>query len=935
MTRSEENALHTQSPTTVLKQTGLWQYLNSINCSYANRIATFLEGITPLLQSIVQYFPFYTRHDVIHGEEVIKRIGQILHSDCFKSTSLIALSPSEAFLLIASAYAHDLGMAIFPGEEATLRSRFSLTDDDTWTTNPKLTQYLRDNHSQRGIIYIQENATILGIPQNLVTILGDMMRAHNLSIHELEVQLGKRVAAGEQEIDLKQLACILCVADALEFSDTRVIDGVLEKLKVQTSEAARASYRENMKHVCIGDSVAIGGDGRVVFSGTFREPDVMALAHRTIDITEEWVQQYCDIESSAPKKRIRVKADSFIRNLDLPGVDYERLGIRIKKDNIINLIASNATWSNDVAVPLRELLQNAVEACRYRNHHTPISRGYNPQISVVFDRINHQITVHDNGCGMSKNVVLNNFLTVGNSRSDDPTYRSHGHNSLARFGIGFWSVFTIASDVRVETVPFEILETHHSPEDMIRGLTFSVNIDEFRDYTVFIPVDRHSGTSITLKLKQNIEIDAIIISLKRQIACSPISMKFSVIGERDIDIPSCPLPKKEFELFGARDALAKANDVKVFQWDSHQGDIEIALSLAYREEDGKATFLMKDHQHSMLQLFNINQNTVSVCGFTIPLNLGYMSWDLGRVGHAFVNITNPKGFKYRLDRRTLLPSYEQEITQILANKIIHEGYRQFLKDNDCHFSRDIARLNQESRMHGGEVCDIYTENLLLNALENYPDLLCFKFIEVKKGIRIQDTSVIYVNLDELRRMPFGRIFVCQNLKFTDNRWGDPIQVLPNIYEILALADDIDIPVYVTDPNSEASILFDNSLDTKVHIWSILLQVGAIELYVMEISTNLEYSGQHQWVIAKVTGRWSGTIYERPILSSHDNKGFIFLGRYRLVVKAESRLAQAIRKLEGEGKSFAIAELAAKLLEASNGHIDLELANEWPEIFNES
>ena len=88
-------------------------------------------------------------------------------------------------------------------------------------------------------------------------------------------------------------------------------------------------------------------------------------------------------------------------------------------------------------MPLKELLQNSVEACRYRDFNTPASRAYQPVIKVTFDKENRHIIISDNGCGMSKNIILNNFLTVGNSRASDPVYKSFGYNSLARFGIGF------------------------------------------------------------------------------------------------------------------------------------------------------------------------------------------------------------------------------------------------------------------------------------------------------------------------------------------------------------------------------------------------------------------------------------------------------------------------------------------------------------------
>lgn len=914
----------------LLKDTDLWVYLNSINKDYAQRALVFLEQINPLLDSIIDFFPYYTRHDAVHGREVIKRIAQIVHPDCLIPNTEKSLTSSEVLLLITSSYAHDLGMAVFPGEENQLRELFGLQVSQDWKTSSRLTQYLRENHSTRGLVYIQEKAQEIGIPQNLVFLLGDMMKAHNLSINEMEFQLGKRVAAEEKEIDLKQLACILCVADSLEYSDTRVIDGILDKLKEQSTYEAQVSYRENMKHISIGDSVAIGKDGRVIFSGTFREPEVMALAHKTIDMTEEWVKQYCDIEENSEIKRLRIKADAFIRNLELPGVTYERLGIRMKKENIINLISSNATWSNDVGIPIRELLQNSVEACRYRNHLTPPSQGYNPNISVIFDREKHQVIVSDNGCGMSRNVILNNFLTVGNSRSEEATYQSHGYNSLARFGIGFWSVFTIAREAIIESSPFELLKPHESAETNTSGYSFSVNIDHFHDYSVFKPINRNPGTTIMLQLKENIELDEVFMSLRNQVYCSTIPIQLEIKNEVYKNLPTSPKSIEEEELFGARSGLAKANDVLVYKWSATKNNVEIVLSIAYRENGGKATFLMKDQINSMSQVLQVFKNKQSVCGFAVPLTIGSLSWDIGRVGEFAVNIIDPKGFRYRLDRRTILPSEEQTVATNVTNQLLHEGYRQFLKSNNVYNPEDIFSLNQQSRLHGGEVVDTYTKDALSVALINYSDLLCFKTFKVEKREAFNTEKAFYYTIETLQKLPNeSKFFTCQHYKFNDNRYIEADQLIPFIYDLLA-ANVEGSPIFVIPPTVEASILFDNCIEAKIHVIDVPAAQGSFQAYLMEIGKTIN-SDEHPWVITEVTGRWSGTIYEREIISSNRKNQFVFLGRYRLIVKQGSRLAQTIRDYANNGKLFAIAELAKNLQELSNGNIDPELANDWPEL----
>ena len=111
------------------------------------------------------------------------------------------------------------------------------------------------------------------------------------------------------------------------------------------------------------------------------------------------------------------------------GADFERIGIRINKENIINLITSNSVWKSDQGLSVKELFQNSVEACRYRAHNTPVANNYKPKINVLFDRESNSILVEDNGCGMSKHTILNNFLTVGNSRTKDKAYTANDYNS--------------------------------------------------------------------------------------------------------------------------------------------------------------------------------------------------------------------------------------------------------------------------------------------------------------------------------------------------------------------------------------------------------------------------------------------------------------------------------------------------------------------------
>jgi len=105
---------------TELKETKIWNYLHEINSDYAERAFVFVEYLTPILKSIQKIFPLYTRHDAHHSYRVLNRMSQVIHPDCLTIGKELSFNHIETFLLICSAYAHDLGMAIFPNEEKEL-----------------------------------------------------------------------------------------------------------------------------------------------------------------------------------------------------------------------------------------------------------------------------------------------------------------------------------------------------------------------------------------------------------------------------------------------------------------------------------------------------------------------------------------------------------------------------------------------------------------------------------------------------------------------------------------------------------------------------------------------------------------------------------------------------------------------------------------------
>jgi hypothetical protein len=909
-----------RDPIEELKTTKLFLHLDLQSPEYAEKLVTFVSAISPSLRSISTYFPYYTRHDPHHGFRVTRRMDQIIFNDCLDTKNPKNLRAEELFLLIAAAYAHDLGMAVFDDEKNELLKSLGVEEKQGWETNPYLQRHLRMEHSRRGGEFIKSQAISIGIPVPLIAPLDLLMKSHNYAIHELE-RIKDVFVAGESEMDIRQLATIVCIADAIEFSETRVVDGVLDLISEDKSDGARVSYLENMKHVCIGDSLSVDDAGTINVSGSFSDENVLALAHKTFDEIEQWIRGYCDIERQAKERRLHINAAPMIRNLQFTTGRFERLGVRLNKKSIIDLISSNSVWRSNGGIAIRELLQNSVEACRYRLHHSSPADKYSPQINVVFDRALNSVTVSDNGCGMSERVVLNHFLTVGQSRAKEKEYSATNYTSIARFGIGFWSVFTIAQKAEISTAAFEDYRGDPEKSKSALGFQFSVSLDEMKDYTVFKANHRKCGCEIVLTLKDDVKIDDLMLQSRSLLLCSEIPISFTLDYESQ-EIPrSLPQFSRKFVLKN-REKTADSFDLKSFIWEAEANGVQIALHIFYTIRDGKATFLI-DKDSSVLTLLPMMSHIeMAVCGFSTQLHLTDLIVDLSRVGKAAFNALSPSDFQFSIDRNTILSNARSRSFQQDAVSLIYDGYRAFLKETASFQCENIFNLNQQSRLHGGEVFDRFTKDSLSDARQHCPDLLCFCLIEVSDQLSFKDANRIYVDLTTLMKME-GVVWCMHSSKVaSSNNWdrlwvsGRPDVAASIVYEAARTAQTDSRPRYVIAPSLESSILFDADGGGSILSGNHPVYNG---VYVQEIALHrIDYQKYPQNLVADVSGQWSGTVYQRDF-SETMQKPYVFLGRHRVVVKKGSRLLAHLTDLAARGMKIKLSETIHLLSEDEEGH----------------
>lgn len=144
---------------------------------------------------------------------------------------------------------------------------------------------------------------------------------------------------------------------------------------------------------------------------------------------------------------------SNLDNTDNYGFVTRKMCVRVNPD--ITKLLIEPLYDNDPKYGVRELLQNAIDACNERKA-IDNTEGH---ITVNVDTEKKLFIIKDNGIGMTENVIADYFLTAGASFCESSEWRTdylddEQNPKLARsgrFGIGALAAFLIGSKVSVTT----------------------------------------------------------------------------------------------------------------------------------------------------------------------------------------------------------------------------------------------------------------------------------------------------------------------------------------------------------------------------------------------------------------------------------------------------------------------------------------------------
>lgn len=305
----------------------------------------------------------------------------------------------------------------------------------------------------------------------------------------------------EEDMPVYYLMSVLRLADLMDAGEDRAswlylqiqaIDAEISKtefvwnrfVSISTSQMASEILMIKVKR-----KINNKGKNQPITSSIFQKiEDWIRYTQRELDICWRYITHFYN-RLEGQKYRLSIR---FIESNALDPKERENFseGIVLKpaklsaSPDILGLLAE-PLYGNHPTYGVRELLQNAVDACRERWAIEGESKNYRGKVAVRIDgdpQGKKTFTITDNGVGMTEDVILNYFLKAGSTYRNSAVWKDRfadkGVLRNGQFGIGVLAAFILGETVRVSTVPMG--DTVGYRFTMRRGEYGSIDIERVR-----------------------------------------------------------------------------------------------------------------------------------------------------------------------------------------------------------------------------------------------------------------------------------------------------------------------------------------------------------------------------------------------------------------------------------------------------------------------
>jgi hypothetical protein len=586
------------------KDTSLWQELKKRKDHISQSLASTLQSPTcmPAIEKILSHGgtdpSAFTLHDEGHAFRVAQRMVLLMPTNLLQK-----MSSFEICLLLLSAYCHDIGMTpteqkvtahyayLLSGDVGTLSENevglmqewlddagfeleppmceHGLTSEQVRRAQEIVTSYCRFRHNDWSEGWIRDNVAslVMGSYVNWTEHLVALCRSHREGYVELSGdRFAPRMVAGtNQVVHLRYLACLLRVADILEFDPERTPDVIFRHRDIPP-ESRVYWWRDH--YISIGED-----NSQLVIHA--EPPD--AMIHKAIltfldDVDHElWIcsrlsaeTHFGDLpgfENASLPHRWRL-LPSLRRIIQPKNEAYEYIEGAFKPDakRLLRLFTGEQLYHNSIAA-VRELMQNSLDAVSEMMAYEQLeARRKNVELSSAASRQGHFVELRlsesegshwlcctDTGAGMSKEIIRDHFLVSGApQRRDLLTLKRRCRDSnipfchTGRFGIGVLSYFMLADGLEILTRRSQLTGCPDSAgwQFEIHGLN---GFGELRHERQVL-----NGTRVRMRLRPDVVSDItdwysqVRIYLQRILRRLPcrIMLRADIPGCEALDVPS-------------------------------------------------------------------------------------------------------------------------------------------------------------------------------------------------------------------------------------------------------------------------------------------------------------------------------------------------------------------------------------------------------------
>jgi hypothetical protein len=339
---------------------------------------------------------------------------------------------------------------------------------DADKTNDELrTEYIRLTHSDRIETYLKTwgETKFASFPnkalgKRLAENIAQACRAHGQDADDVRKLHKKVMYQGSGTSNLQFVAMMLRIGDIVHFSYDRA-PTVLRALHQFESDDSYEHWRIKSDS---GVNYSISTDGEISYSAYCSLPkdyynlmkyvdwiDDELLLYKRLRNEENWDSLYPDIS------KIKVNRDNIAHDESFDPVPNLRFTLNQKR--IIELLMGVGLYKNKYAC-IRELYQNALDACRCQiARDEALVRKTTGRIEFGTKKEGEEVYLYclDNGKGMSKKIIENYLLKIGNSYYKSPEFyqeqarTGYKFTPTSQFGIGILSCFMIGHRIEIVT----------------------------------------------------------------------------------------------------------------------------------------------------------------------------------------------------------------------------------------------------------------------------------------------------------------------------------------------------------------------------------------------------------------------------------------------------------------------------------------------------